>query len=124
VANPPKQKGTKAENEIMALLHGHGMDDAHRTEASRASHDIWCDPIVVEVKFRKAWAVMDWIRKIRNAAPDNRWAIYAIHGDRRTAAGSQVGTVAIMDAEFATEVLAFWRSYAVPLPVTRPELER
>ena len=101
-----KQKGTNGENEILDLLHSYGFKNAHRTEASRESHDIWCDDIVVEVKFRKRWELFKWVRKIRHVATgDNPWVIYAIHGDRRTLEGTQVGRVAIMDADFATELL-------------------
>ena len=52
-----KQKGTTGENEILQLLQDAGFPDAHRTEASRESHDIWCGPFTVEVKFRKTWAL-------------------------------------------------------------------
>ena len=105
-----KDKGTKGENEIVELFHAYGMLDAHRTENAKASHDIHLPPITVEVKWSKSWTPMKWIRKIRSVAPDGQWAIYTIHGDRRTIQGAAVGRVAILDADFATELIAHWRT--------------
>ena len=108
MSNAPKQKGTKGENEILELLREHGLS-AHRTEAAKESHDIWLDDMIVEVKFRKAWALMDWVRKIRRvASTDCPWVIFVIHGDRRTSAGAEVGRVAVFDADFAAELLSVW----------------
>ena len=87
-----KQKGTAGENEILELLQSSGFADAHRTEASRESHDIWCGPFTVEVKFRKTWSLFDWVPKLRKVAGDQPWVLFAIHGDRRTEKGRQVGT--------------------------------
>jgi len=103
-----KQKGTTGENEILALLQDAGFPDAHRTEASRESHDIWCGPFTVEVKFRKTWALFDWIPKLRKVAGDQPWVLFAIHGDRRTDKGRQVGRVAVLDADFAAELMQHW----------------
>jgi len=103
-----KQKGTTGENEILALLQHAGFPDAHRTEASRESHDIWCGPFTVEVKFRKTWALFDWIPKLRKVAGDQPWVLFAIHGDRRTDKGRQVGRVAVLDADFAAELMQHW----------------
>lgn len=103
-----KQKGTTGENEILALLQDAGFPDAHRTEASRESHDIWCGPFTVEVKFRKTWALFDWIPKLRKVAGDQPWVLFAIHGDRRTDKGRQVGRVAVLDADFAAELMQVW----------------
>jgi len=103
-----KQKGTTGENEILELLQRSGFPDAHRTEASRESHDIWCGPFTVEVKFRKTWALFDWIPKLRKVAGDQPWVLFAIHGDRRTEKGRQVGRVAVLDADFAVELMSHW----------------
>jgi len=103
-----KQKGTAGENEILELLQQAGFTDAHRTEASRESHDIWCGPFTVEVKFRKAWALFDWIPKLRKVAGDEPWVLFAIHGDRRTEKGRHVGRVAVLDADFAAELMQVW----------------
>lgn len=103
-----KQKGTSGENEILALLNDNGFADAHRTEASKESHDIHCDPFIVEVKFRKTWSLFDWIPKLRRVAGDKPWVLFAIHGDRRTDKGRQVGRVAVLDAEFAVQLMAHW----------------
>lgn len=102
-----KQKGTTGENEILALLNTK-FPDAHRTEASKESHDIHCPPFTVEVKFRKTWALFDWIPKLRKVAGNNPWVLFAIHGDRRTEKGRQVGRVAVLDADFATELMYHW----------------
>lgn len=106
MANPPRAKGTTGENEILELLHHHGMTDAHRTESSRESHDIHLAPFIVEVKYRRKWRMFEWISKIRSVAGTAPWVIYAIHGDRRTAEGKAVGRVAILDAELATWLIA------------------
>ena len=103
-----KQKGTAGENEILELLQNSGFRDAHRTEASLESHDIHCPPFTVEVKFRKAWALFDWIPKLRRVAGNNPWVLFAIHGDRRTEKGRQVGRVAVLDADFAAELMQVW----------------
>lgn len=104
-----KQKGTTGENEILALLTDTGIT-AHRTEASKESHDIWMSPdVIIEVKFRKAWHLFGWIRKIRRvASTDCPWVIFAIHGDRRTPEGREVGRVAVFDADFGAELLRIW----------------
>ena len=103
-----KQKGTTGENEILTLLQDAGFSNAHRTEASRESHDIWCGPFTVEVKFRKTWALFDWIPKLRKVAGNQPWVLFAIHGDRRTDKGRQVGRVAVLDADFAAELMQVW----------------
>jgi hypothetical protein len=103
-----KQKGTAGENEILKLLQDAGFRDAHRTEASLESHDIHCKPFTVEVKFRKTWALFDWIPKLRKVANGQPWVLFAIHGDRRTEKGRQVGRVAVLDADFAAELMHVW----------------
>ena len=103
-----KQKGTTGENEILELLQQAGFLDAHRTEASRESHDIHCKPFIVEVKFRKTWALFDWIPKLRKVAGNKPWVLFAIHGDRRTDKGRHVGRVAVLDADFAAELMHLW----------------
>ena len=100
-----RDKGTKGENEILDLLQRAGFGDAHRTESSRESHDIHCEPFVVEVKFAKRWLLFDWIPKLRRVAQDRPFVLFAIHGDRRTQTGSEVGRVAVMDADFAAELM-------------------
>jgi len=100
-----RDKGTKGENEILDLLQRAGFRDAHRTESSRESHDIHCEPFVVEVKFAKRWLLFDWIPKLRRVAQDRPFVLFAIHGDRRTQTGSEVGRVAVMDADFAAELM-------------------
>ena len=103
-----RDKGTKGENEILDLLQRAGFSSAHRTESSRESHDIHCEPFVVEVKFAKRWLLFDWIPKLRRVAEDRPFVLFAIHGDRRTQTGSEVGRVAVLDADFAAELM---RSY-------------
>ena len=102
-----KDKGTHGEVEILELLQPH-FPDAHRTEASRESHDIWCGPFIVEVKFRKTWSLFDWIPKLRKVAGDKPWVLFAIHGDRRTKKGRNVGRVAVLDADFAAELMRLY----------------
>lgn len=114
-----KAKGTKGENEIVDLLVEYGFQRADpedpnspgvkRFEGGHESHDIqgvgfW----TVEVKYRKAWRLFEWIRRIRKRAGWDGWVIFAIHGDRRTIEGSQVGTVAIMDAADAAQLIHHW----------------
>tara|TARA_R100001126_G_C4848445_1_gene160684 strand:+ start:613 stop:1035 length:423 start_codon:yes stop_codon:yes gene_type:complete len=109
-----KQKGTTGENEILELLQQAGFLDAHRTEASRESHDIHCKPFIVEVKFRKTWALFDWIPKLRKVAGNKPWVLFAIHGDRRTDKGRHVGRVAVLDADFAAELMHLWCATVKP----------
>ena len=114
-----KAKGTKGENEIVHTLVDAGFprgdpedpDDkgVKRYEGGHESHDIqgvgeW----VIEVKYRKAWQLFAWIRKIRRRADGGPWAIFAIHGDRRTVEGAAVGKVCIMDAGLAAELIYHW----------------
>ena len=103
-----KQKGTYRRKRDPDAVTSSGFADAHRTEASRESHDIWCGPFTVEVKFRKTWALFDWIPKLRKVAGDKPWVLFAIHGDRRTEKGRQVGRVAVLDADFAAELMRVW----------------
>ena len=100
-----RDKGTKGENEILDLLQRAGFSDAHRTESSRESHDIHCESFVVEVKFAKRWLLFDWIPKLRRVAQDRPFVLFAIHGDRRTQTGCEVGRVAVLDADFAAELM-------------------
>lgn len=100
-----RDKGTKGENEILDLLQRAGFGDAHRTESSRESHDIHCEPFVVEVKFAKRWMLFEWIPKLRRVAEDRPFVLFAIHGDRRSKTGSEVGRVAVFDADFAAELM-------------------
>lgn len=100
-----RQKGTKGENEILLLLQEAGFSDAHRTESSKESHDIHCEPFIVEVKFAKRWLLSDWIPKLRRVSNNKPFVLFAIHGDRRTAIGAEVGRVAIFDADFAAELM-------------------
>ena len=104
-----KQKGTVGENEILNLLIDAGFWDAHRTEASRESHDIWAEPFVVEVKYRKVWSLFEWIPKLRRVAEGKPWVLFAIHGDRRTGKGKEVGRVAVLDADFAVDLMSHYR---------------
>ena len=106
-----KQKGTLGENEIRDMLMKHGHNDVKRTSASTESHDIWLGDtgVTVEVKYRKAWSLFKWITRIRDVSDDNKWVIFAIHGDRRSTVGKQVDKVAVMDADFAAELLLLWR---------------
>ena len=106
-----RQKGTIGENEIVALLYEYGLKDAKRTSAGMESHDIWLGDtgVTVEVKYRKVWSLFKWIARIRNVSDDNKWVIFAIHGDRRSTVGKQVDKVAVMDADFASELLMVWR---------------
>lgn len=114
-----KAKGTAGENEVVDMLVDAGFrrgdpedpadDGVKRYEGGHASHDIqgvgsW----VVEVKFRKAWHLFSWIRRIRRRADGEPWVIFAIHGDRRTVEGAAVGKVAIMDAGRAAELIYYW----------------
>ncbi|MCH1580874.1 MAG: hypothetical protein L7S55_09225 [Luminiphilus sp.] len=107
MANPPRKKGTSGENEILELLIENDFD-AHRTESSRESHDIWCDPFIVEVKFTKRWLLFDWIPKLRRVAKDQPWVLFAIHGDRRNKKGKEVGRVAIFDADFGADLMRIY----------------
>lgn len=127
-----KAKGTKGENEIVDLLHVAGFPKAdpedprtsgvQRFEGGYESHDIMFKNLdvdwVIEVKYRKAWHLFGWIRKIRKRADTTRWAIFAIHGDRRTAEGKEVGKVCVMDAGRAAMLIHFWESrHARDVPV-------
>ena len=107
-----RDKGTKGENEILDLLQRAVFSDAHRTESSRESHDIHCEPFVVEVKFAKRWLLFDWIPKLRRVAQDRPFVLFAIHGDRRTQTGAEVGTVAVLDANFAAELMHHYATYS------------
>ena len=106
-----RQKGTVGENIIRDLLIQWGHKDVKRTSASTESHDIWLGDtgVTVEVKYRKVWSLFKWIARIRNVSDDNKWVIFAIHGDRRSTVGKQVDKVAVMDADFASELLMIWR---------------
>jgi len=121
--NAPRTKGTKGENEVVDLLVDAGFPRGNpedpgdrgvkRYEGGYESHDLQgVGPWVVEVKFRKAWHLFGWIRKIRKRASltSAPWVIFAIHGDRRTAEGREVGRVAVMDADLAAALIYNWET--------------
>jgi len=127
MSNPPKAKGTAGENEIVDLLVFAGFPRANpedpnsvgveRFQGGYESHDLHfknmsCD-WVIEVKYRKAWHLFGWIRKIRRRADGRPWAIFGIHGDRRTAEGKEVGTVCVMDATTAAMLIKNWERNAL-----------
>ena len=138
-----RAKGTSGENEIVRLLGSAGFPLADpedptsqgvkRFEGGYESHDIqgvgdW----VIEVKFRKRWMLMSWVRRIRKRAflpsrvhsaahsaqsdeillpaGEKPWVIFCIHGDRRTEEGREVGRVAVMDAEVAADLIYHWEN--------------
>lgn len=118
MTNPPRAKGTTGENQIIALLAAHGIP-ANRTSSSTQSHDIRLQPApdwIIEVKNRKTWAIPKWVRSCRTAAaaktppgrPKSPWALFAIPGDRRTRDGQSTGVIAVLDADFAAELIAHW----------------
>ena len=113
-----KQKGTTGENEIVELLNGWGHGDAVRTPAGKESHDIQLGVtgLIIEVKYRKRWTLFPWVSKVRKVAreADAEWMLFCIHGDRRSVVGKQVGKVAVMDADFAAQMLAVYRQYVDP----------
>lgn len=97
MANPPKQKGTAFENEVLQDLQ-HIWPDADRAKANNESQDlVGTGKWVIECKFRKRWDLFKWIGKIKKVAADYPWVIVAAHGDRRSVVGRQVGTVAVVD---------------------------
>lgn len=122
-----RAKGTEGENEVVDILVEAGFPRADpedplsfgvkRFEGGYESHDIQgVGPWVIEVKFRRAWRLFEWIRKIRQRSvlstqAEKPWVIFAIHGDRRTREGKMVGAVAIMDAKRAAELIAFWEGW-------------
>ena len=113
-----KQKGTTGENEIVELLNGWGHGDAVRTPAGKESLDIQLGVtgLIIEVKYRKRWTLVPWVSKVRKVAreADAEWMLFCIHGDRRSVVGKQVGKVAVMDADFAAQMLAVYRQYVDP----------
>jgi len=117
-----KSKGTRGENEIVDLLVDAGFPRADpedpasagvkRFEGGYESHDIQgIEPWVIEVKYRKAWHLFGWVRKIRKRSDGRPWVILGIHGDRRTQEGKEVGTLAIMDATVASKLLYHWHRH-------------
>lgn len=116
-----KAKGTRGENEVVDILVDAGFpradpDDPLAVGVARLrggwdTQDIGfvgmpsVAPWIIEAKYRKAWHLFKWIRVIRKRADGCPWVIFAIHGDRRTAEGREVGAVAIMDADFAAELM-------------------
>lgn len=106
------KKGPTGEKEIVELLQHVGFKDAYRLHQGGESNDIGgIHDTLVEVKFAKRWDLFKWIRKARRVAEDKglrRWAIFAIHGDRRSEAGREVREVMIVDATFGAALLAYW----------------
>ena len=105
MSNPPKQKGTAFENEVLQAIQ-HIWPDADRAKANNESQDlVGTGKWVIECKFRKRWNLFDWIPKVKKVAKDDPWVIVAAHGDRRTEVGRQVGTVAIVDFDVFVEMV-------------------
>jgi|GEM_PF-6682176 hypothetical protein len=117
-----KAKGTTGENEIVDLLVDAGFPRAdpedpasvgvERFQGGYESHDLHFKNMltdwVIEVKYRKAWHLFGWVRKIRRRANGRVWAIFGIHGDRRTTEGKEVGVLCVMDARVAADLIYFW----------------
>lgn len=105
MSNPPKAKGTKHENEVLGKVLPI-FPNAERAPAGSKSRDLvgtgcW----TFEVKHRRRWELFKWISKIRDVADDRPWCIVATHGDRNSAMGRRVGSVAIVDLEVFVELL-------------------
>lgn len=110
MSNPARQKGTKGENEILETLMPI-FPAINRSEAGRESQDFvntgnW----TIEVKNRKRWELFKWIRRARRVAPNGRWIIACIHGDRRTVEGAEVGKVAVCDWDTMLALLAAYET--------------
>lgn len=121
MSNPSGAKGARGENEIVDTFVDAGFPRADpadpddpgvgRFRGGFETHDVqgvgsW----IIEVKYRKAWHLFGWIRRIRRRADGGPWAIFAIHGDRRTVEGAAVGKVAILDAGLAAELIHHWET--------------
>jgi hypothetical protein len=119
VSNPAGAKGRAGENEAVDVFMAAGFPRADpedpespgvkRFRGGFESHDVqgvgsW----VIEAKFRKAWHLFGWVRKIRRRADGRPWAIVAIHGDRRTVEGREVGRVMIFDADVGAMLIRHW----------------
>jgi len=106
------KKGPTGEKEIVALLQEVGFEDACRLHQGGESNDIGgVRNTLAEVKSAKRWDVFKWVRKARRVATEKdlpHWAIFAIHGDRRSEAGREVREVMIVDAKFGAAMLAYW----------------
>lgn len=109
MANPPKAKGTQGENEVVASLVRVGLP-ATRESTNKQSDDIHIDGwnIAIEVKNRRRWDLWKWIRSLRRVTNAGPWALFCIHGDRRTAEGREVGKVMVVDADFGAFLLALY----------------
>lgn len=111
MSNPPRQKGTKFENEVLRRIQ-EIYPDADRAKAGSISCDIvgagmW----VIECKHRKRWNLFGWIARIRDVAGARPWVIIAAHGARNTVEGRGVGTVAIIDADQFYAMITFIDRY-------------
>jgi hypothetical protein len=100
--NPPKQKGTKFENELLAHLQ-QVWPDADRAKTNNPSNDFAGIPFPVEAKHRKTWQIPAWCRALVNVSSDGRWALVAAAGDRRKADAQP--TVMVLPLDFGMELL-------------------
>lgn len=104
MANPPKQKGTNRETNLIEALKL-VWPRVERRSGNTPSKDFFeTGSWRIEAKHAKAWQVMAWIRKMRKYA-DAEWAILVKHGDTRTEAGRSVGRVAIVDEDLFIRML-------------------
>lgn len=121
-----RDKGTRGENETVDYFVDAGFPRAdpedpasvgvERLQGGFESHDIHFKNMavdwVVESKFRKpsGWRLFLWVRKMRERAQGRPWVIVGIHGARNTADGKAFGSVAIMDARTAAELIEYWET--------------
>ena len=105
MSNPSKRIGTGWENECLPRLQRIWGEHVDRSAPTTPSNDFHGQPIPVEAKCRKTWGIPDWIRKIRAVASDHRWVILISPRDMRTIYSKQIGQIAVLDIEFAEELL-------------------
>ena len=102
MANPPKAKGTKFENELLVRLQ-QVWPDADRAKTNNPSNDFAGIPFPVEAKHRKTWQIPAWCRALVHVATDHRWVLVAAAGDRRKADAQP--TVMVLPLDFGIELL-------------------
>ena len=111
MTNPPRQKGTRWETEMLPDLRATFGPQVERAPLKGIhDHGDYCGvPVAVEAKSTLAPRFLEWARVLEKKTA-GKWVLLW-HGDRR----KPPGALAVLPYDFALEILAHWHN-TFPMP--------